>query len=66
MLLEILLNPTYYEHASYNEILNFYKRAGISRQVFVYHYGLENEKPTFPLGNVSAVSPGQTIQLLLP
>jgi hypothetical protein len=46
-----------YEHASFNEILNFYKTTGISRQVFVYHYGLDN---------VSAVSPGQTKQLLLP
>jgi Cft2 family RNA processing exonuclease len=55
-----------YEHASFDEILNFYKTTGISRQVFVYHYGLESEKPTFPVDDVSAVSPGQTIQLLLP
>ncbi len=34
-----------YEHATFNEILNLYKTTGISRQVFVHHYGLENEKP---------------------
>ncbi|CAF0735300.1 unnamed protein product [Adineta steineri] len=55
-----------YEHASFDEILNFYKTTSISRQVFVYHYGLENDKPKFSIDNVSAISPGQTIQLMLP
>ena len=55
-----------YEHASFDEILNFYKTTGAQRQVYVYHYGLENEKPTFPIDAVSAISPGQTVQLTLP
>jgi ribonuclease BN (tRNA processing enzyme) len=55
-----------YEHASFDEILNFYKTTGAQRQVFVYHYGLENEKPTFPANTISAVSPGEVIQLMLP
>lgn len=55
-----------YEHASFDEILAFYKSAGTPRQVFVYHYGLEKDKPKFPDGTISAVSPGQTIQLTLP
>ncbi|CAF0901046.1 unnamed protein product [Rotaria sordida] len=55
-----------YEHASFDEILNFYNTIGEQRQVFVYHYGLENEKPTFPIASISAISPGQSIQLMLP
>ncbi|UJR11659.1 hypothetical protein I4U23_015840 [Adineta vaga] len=55
-----------YEHASFNEILSFYITKADQRQVFVYHYGLESEKPTFPDNNISAVSPGQVIQLMLP
>jgi len=54
-----------YEHASFDEILNFYKKIGTQRRVFVYHYGLESEKPTFPINDVSAISPGQVIQLML-
>lgn len=55
-----------YEHASFDEILNYYKKISAQRRVFVYHYGLDNEKPTFPIENISAVLPGQTIQLTLP
>ncbi|CAF1385319.1 unnamed protein product, partial [Rotaria sordida] len=55
-----------YAHASFDEILNFYNAPGEQRQVFVYHYGLENEKPTFPIDSISAISPGQGIQLILP
>lgn len=52
-----------YEHASFDEILEFYKSKDPSKKVFVYHYGLENEKPTFPVENVCAISPGDVIQL---
>lgn len=52
-----------YEHASFDEILSFYKKIGIQRRVFIYHYGLDGEKPTFPINDVSAVVPGQVIQL---
>ncbi|CAF1411680.1 unnamed protein product [Rotaria sp. Silwood1] len=55
-----------YEHASFDEILNFYNTTGVQRRVFVYHYGLEREKPTFPVDSISAISPGQSIQLILP
>ncbi|CAF1509365.1 unnamed protein product [Rotaria magnacalcarata] len=55
-----------YEHASFDEILSFYKTTSTQRRVFVYHYGLENEKPTFPIESISAVIPGQVIQLMLP
>ncbi|CAF2712130.1 unnamed protein product [Rotaria sp. Silwood2] len=55
-----------YEHASFKEITNFYNTTGVQRRVFVYHYGLESEKPTFPVDSISAISPGQGIQLLLP
>jgi ribonuclease BN (tRNA processing enzyme) len=54
-----------FEHASFDEILKFYKRIGAQRRVLVYHYGLDNEKPTFPIKDVSAVLPGQGIQLML-
>ena len=55
-----------YEHASFDEILNFYKTKDPSKKVYVYHYGLDNEKPSFPVENVSAIVPGQVVQLLLP
>jgi ribonuclease BN (tRNA processing enzyme) len=55
-----------YEHASFDEILTFYTTKGVQRQVYVYHYGLESEKPTFPIADISAISPGQTVQLTLP
>ncbi|CAF1556884.1 unnamed protein product, partial [Rotaria sordida] len=55
-----------YAHASFDEILNFYNAPGEQRQVFVYHYGLENEKSTFPIDSISAISLGQDIQLILP
>lgn len=55
-----------YEHASFDEILNFYKTTGTTKQVFVYHYGLESEKPTFPIDAITAISPGQTVPLTLP
>jgi ribonuclease BN (tRNA processing enzyme) len=54
-----------YEHASFDEIAEFYVKAGAQRRVFVYHYGLEDEKPTFTMKDVTAVSPGQGIQLML-
>ncbi|CAF1180368.1 unnamed protein product [Adineta ricciae] len=57
---------TTYEHASFDEILNFHKAKSIPRQVLVYHYGLESDKPKFPDGTISAISPGQTVQLTLP
>lgn len=52
-----------YEHASFDEILNFYQLIGEERKVYVYHYGLENEKPTFPIANISPISPGQIVSL---
>ena len=55
-----------YEHASFDEILDFYKKMAVAKRVFVYHYGLESEKPTFPIENITAVSPGQLVQLTLP
>lgn len=55
-----------YEHAGFDEITNFYTKMGVERRVFVYHYGLDNEKPTFPIQSISAVIPGQFIQLMLP
>jgi ribonuclease BN (tRNA processing enzyme) len=54
-----------YEHASFDEIMNFYNKTGANRQVYVYHYGLEKDKPTFPIDAVSAISPGQIVQLKL-
>ncbi|UJR34589.1 hypothetical protein I4U23_027365 [Adineta vaga] len=57
---------TSYEHASFNEILDFYITRADQRRVFVYQFGVESEKPTFPDNTISAVSPGQVIQLLLP
>jgi hypothetical protein len=54
-----------YEHASFDEILDFYKTIGTQRQIYVYHYGLDNEKPTFPIDAISAISPGQIVQLTL-
>jgi ribonuclease BN (tRNA processing enzyme) len=54
-----------YEHASFDEIVDYYLQAGVQRRVFVYHYGLESEKPTFTEEDVTAVSPGQGIQLML-
>ena len=55
-----------YEHASFDEIVNFYKTTDVQRTVFVYHYGLENEKPIFTANTVLAISPGQRMQLMLP
>lgn len=57
---------TSYEHASFDEITNFYKKIAIPKKVFVYHYGLESEKPTFTIDSINAISPGQLVQLTLP
>lgn len=54
-----------YEHAGFDEILNFYNKTGEQRQVFVYHYGGEHEKPTFPVEAITAIVPGQGVQLKL-
>ena len=54
-----------YEHASFDEISGFYTKMGAQRRVFVYHYGQENEKPSFSIDDVKAISPGQCLQLML-
>lgn len=54
-----------YEHASFDEIVNFYNKVGASRRVFVYHYGVENEKPAFTIKDIQAILPGQGLQLML-
>ena len=54
-----------YEHASFDEIAGFYAKMAVERRVYVYHYGLENEKPSFAFDDVNAITPGQCIQLML-
>ena len=54
-----------WEHAGFSEIEDFYQRKQLlDRTVYVYHYGNpESEKPLFKNKNISAVVPGQIIDL---
>ncbi|CAF0781950.1 unnamed protein product [Didymodactylos carnosus] len=54
-----------YEHAGFDEIFNFHQSSPVkdSQTVYVYHYGLENEAPSFQISAIKAIRPGDIVSL---